>query len=106
LTGIRVPATLDGSMRSRWRRVGLALVVLAAAGVLSFEDYLPHTDDGCAVETHCAVCASHIGTAAVSQTPTPVHVAFDVVGFVAPEAVGTTLKPAVPASASRGPPLA
>jgi hypothetical protein len=93
-------------MRSRWRRLGLALVVLAAAGVLSFEDYLPHTDDGCAVETHCAVCASHLGTTAVAHTAPPVHVDLEVVGFVAPEAVGTTLEPAVPASASRGPPLA
>lgn len=93
-------------MRSRWRRVGFALVVLATAGVLSFEGYLPHTDDGCAVETHCAVCASHIGTAAISHTPAPVHVTLDVVGFVGPEDVGTTLEPAVPASASRGPPLA
>jgi hypothetical protein len=93
-------------MGSRWKRLSIALVVLAAAGVLSFEDYLPHTDDGCAVETHCAVCASHIGTAAVSHTPAPVHVNLEVVGFVAPEAMGGTLEPAVPASASRGPPLA
>ena len=93
-------------MRTQWRRLGLALVALAATGVLSFEGYLPHTDDGCAVETHCAVCASHIGTAAVSATLAPVHVGLEVVGFVAPEAVGKTLEPAVPASASRGPPLA
>jgi hypothetical protein len=92
-------------MRTRWRRLGLALVVLAAAGVLSFEGYLPHTDDGCAVETHCAVCASHIGTAAVSHTPAHVPVGLDVVGFVAPEREATTLEPAVPTSASRGPPL-
>jgi hypothetical protein len=93
-------------MRTPWRRLSVVLVALAATGVLSFEGYLPHTDDGCAVETHCALCASHIGTAAVSHTPAPVHVGLDVVGFVAPEGVGTTLEPAVPASASRGPPLA
>ena len=93
-------------MRFRWRRVSLALVALAAAGVLSFEGYLPHTDDGCAVETHCAVCASHIGTAAVSHASTPLPVELLVAGTVAPEAAETTLDPAVPASASRGPPLA
>jgi hypothetical protein len=94
------------SMRRLWQRLAPGFVALAAVGVLSFEGYLPHTDDGCAVETHCAVCASHIGTASVSHTPTPVHVVLAVVGFVAPEAAGFTLEPPVPASASRGPPLA
>lgn len=91
-------------MRSRWRSLGLALVVFAAAGVLSFEDYLPHTDDGCAVETHCVVCASHIGATAIARTAAPVHLSLEIVGFVAPEADEATLEPAVPASSSRGPP--
>jgi hypothetical protein len=106
LTLAGVLGTLTESMKDRWRRLALAVVAFAAVGALSFESYLPHTDDGCAVETHCAVCAAHLGTAAVRDVHAPAVARLQVVGVVLPDAVTTALDPPVPASSSRGPPLA
>ncbi len=35
-------------------------VLVALVGLLGVADFLPHTDDGCAVESHCLVCRAHI----------------------------------------------
>lgn len=35
-------------------------VLAALVGLLGVADFLPHTDDGCAVEIHCLACRAHI----------------------------------------------
>ena len=35
-------------------------VLVALVAMLGVADFLPHTDDGCAVETHCLTCRAHI----------------------------------------------
>jgi hypothetical protein len=40
-------------------RVAMGLLV-ALVGLLGIVDFLPHTDDGCAVESHCLSCRAHI----------------------------------------------
>jgi hypothetical protein len=40
-------------------KIAMGLLV-ALVGLLSFADLLPHTDDGCAVESHCLACRAHI----------------------------------------------
>jgi len=35
-------------------------VLVALVGLLGVSDFLPHTDDGCAVESHCLTCRAHI----------------------------------------------
>ena len=47
----------------RLRMVAALLLAALASSVL--DGFLSHTDDGCAVETHCLACRSHIGSTAV-----------------------------------------
>jgi len=43
-------------------RLKIAMGVLVAlVGMLGVADFLPHTDDGCAVESHCLACRAHVG---------------------------------------------
>ena len=35
-------------------------VLVALVGLMGVSDFLPHTDDGCAVEIHCLTCRAHI----------------------------------------------
>jgi len=35
-------------------------VLVALVGLLGVADFLPHTDDGCALESHCLACRAHI----------------------------------------------
>ncbi len=42
------------------RRIGMGVLV-ALIGLLGVADFLPHTDDGCAVEVHCLACRAHMG---------------------------------------------
>ena len=35
-------------------------VLVALVALLGLADFLPHTDDGCAVESHCLTCRAHI----------------------------------------------
>lgn len=52
-------------------------VLVALVAVLGLADFLPHTDDGCAVESHCVACRAHIGAvsdgaiASLVSTPVP-----------------------------------
>jgi len=49
------------------RRLVLCLVVGLCLG--TFEAWDVHTDDGCAVETHCNACLLKLGTAGVPALP-------------------------------------
>ena len=42
-------------------RLKIALgLMMALVGLFAVADFLPHTDDGCAVESHCLACRAHI----------------------------------------------
>jgi len=93
-------------MRIRKPRLALAVVfaTLGSLGMLSLEGYLPHTDDGCAVEVHCLACRAHLG-AGVSLAPVlSLSTGLDAAGMLSPEAVGSVLDASIPAHSSRGPP--
>lgn len=56
-------------------RLKIAVSVLVAlVGLFSLADFLPHTDDGCAVEIHCLACRAHIS--AVSDLVVAATVSF------------------------------
>jgi hypothetical protein len=93
-------------MRIRGRLL-LASLVLWGVGFADVEESFIHTDDGCAVETHCNACLLRLGTASVGAaaafTLPPV--------FTRPESAAPALVPAhddaaPPRIATRGPPLA
>ena len=70
--------------RHPWHlRAGIgALVALVA--LLSLADFLPHTDDGCAVEQHCLACRTHVTTVSDLLTFAPLAFGADAVTFAAP----------------------
>jgi hypothetical protein len=93
-------------MRFRGRLL-LASLVLWGLGFADIEESFIHTDDGCAVETHCNACLLRLGTASVGATicftlppipsrPEP----------ATPAVVASHDDAAPPRIASRGPPLA
>lgn len=47
-------------VKSDWRMKVVMSVLVALVSLVGFSDFLPHTDDGCAVETHCLACRSHL----------------------------------------------
>ena len=63
-------------MHPGWQRrllLSAALVLLAALGSALVAEALEHTDDGCAVETHCVVCHWQRGATVVpTVVETPV----------------------------------
>ena len=63
-------------MHPGWQRrllLSAALVLLAALGSALVAEALQHTDDGCAVETHCVVCHWQRGATVVpTVVETPV----------------------------------
>jgi hypothetical protein len=89
----------------RKRLVVAALVLLGVAAAV-LEQSLVHTDDGCAVETHCNACLLQIGTRGVTSEPFSLPAAAVVIGRVV-----TALPPTLPEESprpvsSRGPPPA
>jgi hypothetical protein len=93
-------------MRIRGRLV-LASLVLWGLGFADIEESFIHTDDGCAVETHCNACLLRLGTASVGAAirftlpPIPSRPEPTI-----PEAAPSYEDAAAPDLASRGPPLA
>jgi hypothetical protein len=95
-------------MSSRRRcpaRAAIALVLLAVLGAVFAGQYV-HTDDGCAVETHCVACRQAVASIAV---PTP-HVvlapAFDQPIGSAPVSANVGIAQISFPRPSRGPPEA
>ena len=43
-----------------WRLRLAAGLLIALVSLISFAEFLPHTDDGCAVESHCVACRAHM----------------------------------------------
>jgi hypothetical protein len=97
-------------MRSAWRGRGLwaiaVLAILASFGLAVAEDAFLHTDDGCAVERHCATCRWHQGaTPALVPSAGPVA-ALEPQGEVLEARPILRLEGLRPESPSRAPPLA
>jgi hypothetical protein len=90
--------------RHRGMIFAVALTAMLSFGLAWAEDCFFHTDDGCAVETHCIACLWHHGAKPVA----PVIVAAGPpVGLVEAITFPETARPveAVPGTvASRGPP--
>jgi hypothetical protein len=88
------------------RRLVVAALILLGLAVVTFEESYVHSDDGCAVETHCSACLLQLGTTGV------VSVAFSLPRVLVPvdRVVASPVQPreeAAPrAVASRGPPPA
>jgi len=93
-------------MRIRGRLL-LASLALWGLGFADIEESFIHTDDGCAVETHCNACLLRLGTASVGAA----------IRFTLPPILSRP-EPAIPAAtpshddaaapnvSTRGPPLA
>jgi hypothetical protein len=93
---------------TRWRGLLVlgALAVLASFGLAVAEDAFLHTDDGCAVERHCATCRWHQGaTPALVASAGPVP-ALQPQGEVVDASPIARLEGQRPESPSRAPPLA
>ena len=90
----------------RLKKLAAVAFVLLGVAFATVEQTLVHTDDGCAVETHCNACLLQLGTTGVEAAR------FSLAPVVAE---GTAVAPARPAGhedaiprrvASRGPPHA
>jgi hypothetical protein len=77
---------------------GLATVSVAV-------DYLPHTDDGCAVEIHCLACRTSVSQTAATTTVLVLPSPSDFVEWLAKELPCSSLGGTVRVVNSRGPPL-
>ena len=57
-------------------------VMVALVGLFAVADFLPHTDDGCAVESHCLACRAHLSAVTDLVTfatlPTGLNLAADI----------------------------
>lgn len=62
--------------KSGWRFTVATLAAVALVSLISFAEFLPHTDDGCAVESHCVACRAHM--AALADLTKPVVLAVTV----------------------------
>ena len=91
-------------MFRRRRSAAAAVILVLALFAGAMEGFLPHTDDGCATETHCLACRSlHGGTALFvrSAVVLPVTVSAETAAPAAPRHVPwIVLNPLF----SRGPP--
>ena len=91
------------------RRPRLAFGVLAGLALctgLFVESFLPHTDDGCVVETHCLACQLTIGGIATPVATLSAIVRLDQVSlpvWIASEQLRSAAT--LPALPSRAPPL-
>lgn len=92
-------------MRTRGRLL-LACLVLWGLGFADVEESFIHTDDGCAVETHCNACLLRLGTASVGAavrfTLPPIPSRWEP---APPLAAASHAEAEPPSVATRGPPL-
>ena len=96
-------------MRPSTRRSSLLLVTLPLLVGLSalglVEPYI-HTDDGCALETHCVTCQRTDGSVAVVSSPVVLSQTLEVLADVTSRPVTVVSQAAPDSRASRGPPQA
>jgi len=88
------------------RKIVVAALLLAGMAIVALEASLVHTDDGCAVETHCNACLLRLATAGVVPATFALPRDVPIVDRVAP-APPPSHEDAAPRDVpSRGPPLA
>ena len=88
------------------RKLVIAALLLMGMAVVALEASLVHTDDGCAVETHCNSCLLRLATPGVVPATFALPRAVTAVDRVAP-APPPSHEDAAPRDVpSRGPPLA
>jgi hypothetical protein len=80
-------------------------VVLLGLATITADGFLPHTDDGCAIEVHCLACTASIGQAAVAAPRVALPAPGWVVEWIHTEAPQAVPAADSPANTSRGPPL-
>jgi hypothetical protein len=80
-------------------------VVLLGLATITADGFLPHTDDGCAVEVHCLACCASIGQAAVAAPAVALPAPGGVVGWIQTDAPRATPPADRTTNTSRGPPL-
>jgi hypothetical protein len=88
------------------KRLLVAALLLAGFALVACEDTFLHSDDGCAVETHCSVCLLRIATAGILPQAFALPDASRVVERLASESVTAPEPPDPRSPASRGPPTA
>jgi len=94
------------SHRLRPTRATTALFLLVVLGAV-FAGQFVHTDDGCAVETHCGACRQAVTSIAVTTPPLVLAPASDPVIGAAPVAATIEISRVTFArEPSRGPPRA
>lgn len=81
-----------------------ALALLAALGLALAEAALVHTDDGCALETHCLACRFALSATALAPAGVTIEPALVACAWVTPRAPAQAVHVCSHASLSRGPP--
>jgi hypothetical protein len=96
---------LSSRMRlARWIATAwVALIGLGSATVAV--EYLPHTDDGCAVEIHCLACRTSLSQTATTTTALVLPAPAEWVEWRAVERPRSLQGGTVRVATSRGPPL-
>jgi hypothetical protein len=87
------------------RQLVAALLLLGLAVVTVEESYI-HSDDGCALETHCNACLLQLGTAGIVDVAPPLLPLPAAVEFVVTAAESGHLDVVPRGVPSRGPPSA
>jgi hypothetical protein len=87
------------------RRLVVAALVLLGVAAAVFEQTLVHSDDGCAVETHCKACLLQLGTRGVVTEAFFLPRAVAAVERFAPLPSPSPRDEAPRVVSSRGPPL-
>jgi len=92
-------------MRLRKLLAALVLAWLGLTGVMAEASFV-HSDDGCALETHCNACLLRLRTTGVVTVTFSLPQVFLVEGEVAPVQAPSREQAAPKSVPSRGPPLA
>jgi hypothetical protein len=88
------------------RKLVVAALLLVGVAVMALEESLVHTDDGCAVETHCTACLLRMGTPGVVPAAFVLPRAIPADDRVAPAPLPSHEDAAPRDVPSRGPPFA
>jgi hypothetical protein len=86
--------------------VFVALTLLAGLGALLVGESYVHTDDGCAVETHCIACRRAVDSVAVVSAPVALPQVLELLGNVTLQPAAVVFEAPHHSRASRGPPQA
>jgi hypothetical protein len=92
-------------MRLRKLLAAVVLAWLGLTGVMAEASFV-HSDDGCAIETHCNACLLRLGSTGVVAVTFSLPPVFLVVNAVAPAPTPSHEEATPRTLASRGPPLA